>query len=161
MTRSQITLLSAAAALAVAVAAGLSVARANGATCSAYIGGLQSDKSSVPELVVYNPGGTPLSLTLTLRDAQGVVLPTPAGTVDVAGFNTAYVSLSSMLTTAGIVGKPYLGRFSLEVAGGPPFAQDGAVLHVTQYFGKPAKGAAKPVKPLSAFVIRPLFNPVP
>ena len=161
MTKSRVALISAAAIVAVAAAAGLSVARANGATCSAYVGGLQSDKSSVPELVVFNPGGTPLSLTLTLRDAQGVALPTPAAALDVPGFNTAYVSLSSTLATAGINGKPYLGRFSLEVKGGPPFAQDGAVLHVTQYFGKPGKGATKPLKPTSAFVIRPLFNPVP
>jgi hypothetical protein len=161
MTKSRITLFSIAAALAVAVAAGLSVARANGATCTAYVGGLQSDKSSVPELVVFNPGGIPLSLTLTMRDATGAVLPTPAGTVDVPGFNTAFVSLSSKLLTAGTSGKPYLGRFSLEITGPAPFAQDAAVLHVTQYYGNPAKGGAKPVKPASAFVIRPLFNPVP
>jgi hypothetical protein len=159
MTKSRLTLLSAAAVAAVAVAALISAARANGATCTAYVGGLQSDKSSVPELVVFNPGGTPLSLTLTMRDAQGNVLTTPAAPLDVAGFNTAYVSLSSMLTTAGTAGAPYRGRFSLEVAGGPPFAQDSAVLHVTQYFGKPAKGAAKPLKPTSAFVVRPLFSP--
>jgi hypothetical protein len=161
MTKSRVITLSVAAIAAVAAAAGLSVARANGATCTAYVGGLQSDKASVPELVVFNPGGIPLSLTLTMRDATGAVLPTPAGTLDVPGFNTAYVSLSSKLLTAGVNGKPYLGRFSLEVSGGPPFAQDAAVLHVTQYYGKPAKGAAKPVAPKSAFVIRPLFNPVP
>jgi len=161
MTKTRLTLLSVAAAAAVAVAAGLSVARANGATCTAYVGGLQSDKLSVPELVVFNPGGIPLSLTLTMRDATGAVLPTPAGTVDVAPFTTTFLSLSSKLTTAGISGKPYLGRFTLEVSGGPPFAPDAAVLHVTQYYGRPGKAAAKPPQPKSAFVIRPLFNSAP
>ena len=161
MTKSRLTLFSAAALIAVAAAAGLSVARANGATCTAYIGGLQSDRTSVPELVVFNPGGIPLSLTLTMRDATGAVLPTPAGTVDVPAFNTTFLSLSTQLKTAGIGGKPYVGRFTLEVSGGAPFAPEAAVLHVTQYYGKPSKGAGKPVAPKSAFVIRPLFDSAP
>jgi hypothetical protein len=159
-TKFRVTLACAAALATAALAAGISVARANGATCTAFIAGLQSDKSSVPELCVFNTGTMQLSLTLTFRDAAGAVLPTPAETLEVAPFNTAYVSLTTKLKTAGLSGKPYTGRFTLEISGTAPFAQDYAVVHVTQYYGRPGKAGAKPVKPASAFVIRPLFNAV-
>lgn len=161
MKKRSIALVSCAAVLAIAAAAGLSAARANGVACVAYAGGLETTKSAVPELVVYNTGGTPMSLTLTLRNDKGQTLATPATTVDVPGFNTVFTSLSARLATAGEGGKPYDGRFSLEVSGGAPFSEVNAVVHVTQYFGKRAKDLTRPVKPLAAFIVRPLFLTTP
>ena len=110
----------------------------------------------VPELVVFNTTGTPLSLTLTLRDPAGQTLTTPAGTIDVPGFNTALVSLGSKLATAA-AGKPYIGRFSAQISGAAPFGETTSVVHVTQYYGKAGKNFSRPVKPASAFVVRALF----
>jgi hypothetical protein len=139
---------------------GFAAVRASGQetpTAYAYLGGLETGKSAVPELVVFNTQAEDLSLTLVLRDEAGRALATSAAPLVVGGFKTAAQSLSALLLTAGTAGKPYAGRFSLEVSGGLPFSQDNAVVHVTQYFGRPAKGAVKPAKPTSAFVVRPLF----
>jgi hypothetical protein len=149
-------LLVAAAALG-AVVAGLTVARANGVTCTAYFGGLETGKLAVPELVVFNTGAEQISLTVTLRSETGATLATTAAPLDVAGFNSLFLSLAPLLATAGADGKPYAGRFTAEVSGPAPFADGVAVVHVTQYFGKPAKGGLRPVKPKGAFVVRPLF----
>lgn len=150
-------------AVAAVCAAGLGAivaARADGATCTARVGGLTTGKDTVPELVVWNTGAAPIALTLVARNDQGQTLPLSPATVDVPGFNTAFVSLSQRLATAGANGKPYLGRFSLEITGDAPFSETTSVVHVTQYFGKPAKGLVKPTKPKAAFIVRPVFAPV-
>ena len=161
MKKRSFVILSSAALLAIATAAGLSAARANGPTCVAFVGGIETSKSAVPELVVYNTGGIPMSLTLTLRNDKGQTLTSPATPVDVAGFNTVFTSLSARLATAGEDGKPYDGRFSVEISGAAPFSDANAVVHVTQYFGKRGKDLGKPVKPLAAFIVRPLFLATP
>jgi hypothetical protein len=147
-------------ALAAASAVGwLAAARAAATTYTAYLGGLETGKATVPELVVFNTTAQPMSLTLVLRDTSGTTLGTAAEPLVVPGFNTAVLSLSAQLATAGPLGKPYLGRCSLEISGDAPFSDQTAVVHVTQYFGKPAKGALKPKSPKAAFIIRPLFVP--
>jgi hypothetical protein len=148
-------------AIAGAVAAGITAAHANGAVCSAYVGGLDTSKSAVPELVVFNVGAEQVSLSLTLRDASGSVLANPAAPVVVDPFHTAVLSLTKVLATASSNGKPYEGRFSLEVAGATPFGADTAVVHVTQYLGTPAKDYQKPLKPKAAYVVRAQFSVAP
>lgn len=149
-------LLAAAVAVA-AVVAGFTVARANGVTCTAWFGGLETGKLAVPELVVFNTGAEAISLNVTLRSETGATLATTAAPLDVAAFNSLFLSLTPMLATAGTDGRPYVGRFTAEVTGAAPFSEGVAVVHVTQYFGKPAKGGLRPVKPKGAFVVRPLF----
>lgn len=140
-----------------AVAAGFAVARANGATCTAYVGGLETGKQAVPELVVFNTTAEQMSVNVTLRDATGLQLATTAAPIVIDAFHSTYLSLSTMLTTAGEDGKAYKGRITAEVTGAAPFADGAALVHVTQYFGEPAKGGVRPTKPKAAFVIRPLF----
>lgn len=150
------TLLVAAVALG-AVVAGLTVARANGVTCTAFVGGLETGKEAVPELVVFNTTAQQMSVNVTLRDATGLQLATTAAPLTIDGFHSVFLSLSTMLTTAGPDGKPYQGRITAEITGAAPFADGAAVVHVTQYFGKAAKGGVRPAKPKGAFVVRPLF----
>lgn len=150
------TLLAAALALG-AVAAGFAVARANGTTCIAYVGGLETGKQAVPELVVFNTTPQEMVISVTLRDATGLELAATAAPITIAAFNSAYLSLSTLLLTAGEDGKPYQGRITAEITGAEPFADGAAVVHVTQYFGKSTKEGLRPAKPKGAFVVRPLF----
>lgn len=161
MTYTKPGLFLAAGLLAVAALASLSSARANGTTCVAYVGGLEAGKETVPELVLFNTANAPVSVTLVMRDPLGQTLATPADPLVVNTYNSAFVSLSSRLATAGPNGKAYVGRFSLEISGAAPFTQDNAIVHVTQYLGKPGKGLARPSKPKSAFIVRPLFISTP
>ena len=140
-----------------AVAAALGVARANGVTCSAFVGGLETGKQAVPELVIFNTTAEQMSVNVTLRDSSGLQLATTAAPIVIDGFHSSFLSLSTLLQTAGEDGKPYQGRVNAEVTGAAPFADGAAVVHVTQYFGKPQKGGFRPSKPKGAFVVRPLF----
>jgi hypothetical protein len=143
------------AALAVAGFAVLhSGALAQSVTTSAFLGGLETGKTSVPELVVLNTTNSALSLDLKLRAADGTVLVNRAAALLVGAQATGVLNLQTELATAGVNGKPYLGTFSAQVSGESPFDQSTAIVHVTQYFGKRTK-------PKAAFVIRPIFGPVP
>ena len=147
-----------AAALAVgAVAAGFAVARANGATCIAYVGGLETGKQAVPELVVFNTTPQQMEISVKLRDSTGLEIGSTAAPITIDAFNSAYLSLSTLLLTAGEDDKPYQGRITAEITGAEPFADGTAIVHVTQYFGKPTKEGLRPAKPKGAFVVRPLF----
>ena len=150
------TLVAAAVALG-AVAAALGVARANGATCTAYLGGLETGKQAVPELVIFNTTALAMSVNVTLRDSTGLQLATTAAPIDIDAYHSSFLSLSTLLLTAGEDGKPYQGRITAEVTGAAPFADGAAVVHVTQYFGKADKTGLRPAKPKAAFVVRPLF----
>jgi hypothetical protein len=150
------TLLATAVALGAVVAA-LAVARANGTTCKAYLGGLETGKQAVPELVVFNTTAQQMTVNVTVRDATGLTLATAPAPIVIDGFHSAFLSLSTLLTTAGEDGKPYEGRITAEVTGDTPFADGTAVVHATQYFGKAAKGGVRPAKPKAAFIVRPLF----
>jgi hypothetical protein len=138
------------------VVAGLvwhATARANGTSCTAFIGGIQTDKATAPELVIFNTTAETMTLDLVLRAPNGTALVTTPAAFTLTGHQTGFFDLKALLATKGLNGKAYLGTFSAEVTGAPPFSENDAVIHVTQYFGSRKK-------PKSAFVIRPVFNPV-
>lgn len=143
-----------AAVLIAAAAAGagfVAAARASGATCTAFVGGLQADKTSIPELVVFNTSGTPQPLDLVLRAPDGSALVTLPAALTVNGQQTATLDLRAQLAHAGAGGKAYSGVFTAEVTGAAPFSEATAVVHVTQYFGTRKK-------PKAGFVVRPVFS---
>jgi hypothetical protein len=125
-------------------------ARANGTSCTAFIGGIQTDKASAPELVIFNTTAEQLTLDLVLRKPDGTALVTEPASIVLTAHQTGFFDLKAKLATAN-AGKAYLGTFSAEVTGAAPFSENDAVVHVTQYFGTRKK-------PKSAFVIRPLFS---
>lgn len=150
-----LTPLLAAAVLAVAGFAVLhTAALAQPVVTSAFLGGLETGKTSVPELVVLNTSNSAVTLDLKLRAADGSVLVNRAAAITVGAQATAFVNLQTELATAGVSGKPYVGTFSAQVSGEAPFDQTTTIVHATQYFGKRTK-------PKAAFVIRPIFGPVP
>ncbi len=127
---------------------------AQSVTTSAFLGGLETGKTSVPELVVLNTTNSTLTLDLKLRAADGTVLVNRAAAMTVGPLATVFLNLQTELAAAGASGKPYVGTFSAQVSGEAPFDQSATIVHVTQYFGKRTK-------PKAAFVIRPIFAPLP
>jgi hypothetical protein len=129
-------------------------ARANGATCSAFVGGLQTSKSLDPQLVVFNTTDSPMTLDVKLRAPDATVLADLPDALVLAARQTITFDLRAALAEAGANGKPYVGGFSAEVSGETPFSKDTAVVHVTQFVGSPAK-------PKAAYVVRSIFSPAP
>lgn len=127
---------------------------AQSVTARAFLGGLETGKTSIPELVVLNTTSSAMTLDLKLRGPDGAVLANRAAALAVGPLATGTLNLQTELATAGASGKPYVGTFSCELSGEAPFDQTTTVVHVTQYFGKRTK-------PKAAFVIRPIFAPVP
>jgi hypothetical protein len=152
MTPMTSRLLGAVALAGAAALAGFSAARAAGPTCTAFIGGVETAKTIVPELVVLNTAGADMTLDLVLRNAAGQAIVTLPAAVAVPARQTVFVDLQEKLKTAGLNGKPYVGLFAVELTGEAPFGADAAVVHVTQYFGSRRK-------PKAAFTLRPLFPP--
>jgi hypothetical protein len=130
-------------------------ARALASTTTAFVGGLASDKASVPEIFVFNTTGASLTLDVVLRGPDGTTLVTHAGALSVPPFATSVLNLTTELATAGPNSKPYRGLFSAAVSGdASTFSDQTCVVHATQYFGTLKA-------PKAAFVVRPLFSSTP
>jgi hypothetical protein len=138
-----------------AVAASLATrdaARAEGASCSAFVGGADSSKGAVPELVLSNLTDTVYTLDLTLRDRAGVVLASRDDEITLDPRATLQVDLLEQIRRdLPARTKPYAGLFSVEVRGDAPFAPETVLVHVTQYFGSRKA-------PKAAYVLRPGFR---
>lgn len=126
-------------------------ARAAGTGCTAYFGGVTSEKGAVPELVLFNTGDATLTLDLLLRDASGTVLADRADELTLGPRQTLAVDLLEQLARdVDRPAKPYAGLLSVEVHGDAGFDGDVVIAHVAQYFGKRTK-------PTAAYVLRPVF----
>lgn len=156
MTRSSVRALvlcvSACAGAVAASVASREAARADGVSCSAFVGGADSSKGAVPELVLSNLTDSAMSLDLTLRDAAGQVLVSRDDEVALEPRATVQVDLLEQIRRE-LPGrtKPYAGLFTVEVRGDAPFAEDAVLVHVTQYFGSRKA-------PKAAYVLRPAFR---
>lgn len=129
-------------------------ARASGATCSAFVGGLQTSKSQAAHLVTFNTTDTPMTLDVKLRAPDGTVLEDLPDSLVLGARQTITTDLRAALAHAGADEKAYLGAFSVEVSGDAPFAKDTVIVHATQYIGSPTK-------PKAAYVVRSIFSPPP
>jgi hypothetical protein len=144
---------------ALAAVAGLaafrSTARAAGDS-TFVLGGLQVDKTSVPELVVFNTGQAALPpVTVSLLAADGSTLTTepPMLTFDLGPHATGTIDLKAALAHAGLNGRQYAGLVTARLTGDAvAFTDQTAIVHATQYFGSRKK-------PRAGFVVRPLFIP--
>ena len=136
---------------AVAVAGHLN-ARANGGVCTALMAGFQTAKEVVPELVLFNTLGVPVTLDLVIKDADGDVLVDRADEVTVEGDQTIIVSLQEQLSRdLEKKEKPYQGLLLVELTGDAPFGPDTVILHCTQFFGNRKK-------PKAAFILQPRYR---
>jgi hypothetical protein len=121
-----------------------------------FIGGLQVDKTSVPELIVFNTSQVdmpPLTVTIFAADGTPLVTEPAALTLDVGPRATATLDLKTALVHAGPSGKPFSGVVTARVAGDSAFFSDqSAIVHATQYFGSRRK-------PRAGFVVRSVFTP--
>ena len=117
----------------------------------AHFAGAQSDKKSVPELVLFNTTAAPMTLDLRLHAPDGSVLADRAGEIELGARQTVFVGLAEQLARDLPEGtKPYRGSFSVVVSGAEPFSESTVVAHVAQYFGTRKS-------PKAAYVLRPLF----
>lgn len=131
---------------------GRDTARAEGASCSAFVGGADASKGAVPELVLSNLTDSEMTLDLVLRDKVGVAIIDRQGEITLSPRATMSVDLLEQFRR-GLPKrtKPYASLFSVEVRGVDPFASNTVLMHVTQYFGSRSK-------PKAAFVLRPEFR---
>jgi hypothetical protein len=141
-------------ALALAVAGVFAVRSTAGAATStnvAVIGGLQIDKSSVPEIVAFNTTNASITLDLVVRAVDGTSIATHAAALTLGPRATGVISLQAELAHAGAKSKPYAGIVTAEVSGDASlFSDTTTIVHATQYFGSRKS-------PKAGFVIRPLF----
>ena len=118
---------------------------------TAHFAGAQSDKRSVPELVLFNTTSTAMTLDLQLVAPDGSVLVDRAGEIALGSRQTAFVNLAAELAQDLPEGtKPYRGSFSVVVSGAEPFGESTVIAHVAQYFGSRKS-------PKAAYVLRPLY----
>lgn len=129
------------------------VADADGsAACTAHLGGLETAKKMVPELVVFNVTASELTFDLVIRGADGAELVNRPGGVIVPARATVTVSLQEELSRdLPPKTKAYTGVLSLDLTADAPFGPDSAIIHVTQYIGKRKN-------PKAAFVLRPIYS---
>lgn len=119
---------------------------------SAHFAGAQSSKGAVAELVLFNTSAAAMTLDLKLLLPDGTVLVDRPAEIDVAGFQTVFVSLAEQIARDVPKGEvPYKGTFSVIVSGAEPFSESVVVGHVAQYFGTRKS-------PKAAYVLRPLFT---
>jgi hypothetical protein len=118
---------------------------------TAFVGGIETGRSAVPELVVFNTSASEMTLNLVLRSPAGVSLANLPAALTGGPRQSLYRDLRADLARAGTKGRAYVGAFTAEVSGEAPFAPSTTIVHVTQYFGSRKK-------PRAAFVVRPVFN---
>jgi len=126
-------------------------ARAQAATATAYLAGLQSQPGFAPALFVFNTTAGTLSLDLVLRGPDGTTLVTHPAAMSVAPYATTSLDLSKELLHAGPKTKAYRGVFTAALTGdAAAFSDQTVVVHAAQYFGSIRS-------PRGACIVRPLF----
>jgi hypothetical protein len=133
----------------------LPAARAQSAVTTAYFGGLQSQPSFVPQIVVFNTTAGTQTLDLVLRAPTGAVLVTKPAALTVGPYATGVLNLTTELAHAGPSMKAYRGVFTAVLTGDAgSFTGTTCVVHAVQYFGSIKS-------PRGACVIRPLISTPP
>ncbi len=142
-------------AAAAAVAVGVAGARAQEATTTAYIAGIETSRSAVPEIVLFNTTSTQIDIDLVLRGPTGAVVLDREEPLVLAPDAILLVSLQEEIAAVTPPRtKPYEGLLAAELTGdATQFDDDRVIVHATQYYGSRKK-------PKAAFVVRPLFAPL-